>query len=79
MKACTAAEREKIVEETPVLAELVMGDEDDKDTITKAPEPEEKEDEEKKEEAPQEEKPVEEDKKPEEEPKTDAEKTEEAK
>ncbi|KAK6048142.1 HMG box [Cooperia oncophora] len=79
INARLAAEREKIVEETPVLAELVMGDEDDKDTITKAPEPEEKEDEEKKEEAPQEEKPVEEDKKPEEEPKTDAEKTEEAK
>lgn len=36
-----AAEREKIVEETPVLAELVMSEENDTDTVSKPPEKEE--------------------------------------
>ncbi|RCN44438.1 HMG box [Ancylostoma caninum] len=35
------AEREKIVEETPVLAELVMSEENDTDTVSKPPEKEE--------------------------------------
>ncbi|RCN50180.1 HMG box [Ancylostoma caninum] len=41
INARLAAEREKIVEETPVLAELVMSEENDTDTVSKPPEKEE--------------------------------------